>query len=240
MIPSLPFCLHAERSAFGALSYPGCIAELTECVFAAHSKCAEIDKLIPELMGVSQAVLQNVIFCHQEESNWILGEPKVLKDKFDAIFASTRYSKALEQVKKTQAELKMELKDLERDEAQQKEIKRHAHQFKHELKKCETDRTTSLSKKKELEIDIASCQKRLDKCHDGLKQYREHDEYVKESKQKIATWVQEKDKMHSKLKCYMSESTEELKTQKRQHEKALQDSDSAMRKHRDEVRPLLT
>ena len=110
------------RSGALLARYPGCIAELTECVFAPHSKCAEIDKLIPELMGVSQAVLQNVIFCHQEESNWILGEPKVLKDKFDAIFASTRYSKALEQVKKTQAELKLELKDFEKDEAQQKEI----------------------------------------------------------------------------------------------------------------------
>ena len=60
-----------------------------------RSKCAEVDKIVPELMGVSSAVLQNVIFCHQEESNWILGEPKILKDKFDAIFASTRYSKAL-------------------------------------------------------------------------------------------------------------------------------------------------
>ena len=78
------------------------------------SKCAEIDKLTPELMCVSQAVLQNVIFCHQEESNWILGEPKVLKDKFDAIFASTRYSKALEQVKKTQTELKSTIQEYQR------------------------------------------------------------------------------------------------------------------------------
>ena len=203
------------------------------------NKCAEIDKLIPGLMGVSQAVLQNVIFCHQEESNWILGEPKVLKDKFDAIFASTRYSKALEQVKKTQAELKLELKDFEKDEAQQKEIKRHAHEFKHNLKRRETDRIDTESKKKDLETEIANCQKRLDKCHDGLKQYREHDEYVKESKQKIATWVQERDKVDGKIKHYLEESTEELKTQKRQHEKELQDNYSAMRKYRDEVRPLL-
>ena len=26
--------------------------------------------LVPEVMGVSKAVLENVIFCHQEESNW--------------------------------------------------------------------------------------------------------------------------------------------------------------------------
>jgi hypothetical protein len=59
-----------------------------------------MDALVPTLMGVSPAVLEHVIFCHQEESNWVLGEPKVLKERFDAIFASTRYSKALEEIKK--------------------------------------------------------------------------------------------------------------------------------------------
>ena len=33
-------------------------------------KCADIDKQIPELMGVSKAILESVIFCHQEESTW--------------------------------------------------------------------------------------------------------------------------------------------------------------------------
>ena len=40
-----------------------------------------------------QAVLENVIFVHQEESNWPLAEGKVLKDKFDDIFAATKYTK---------------------------------------------------------------------------------------------------------------------------------------------------
>ena len=30
---------------------------------------------------------------HQEESNWPLSEGKVLKDKFDDIFAATKYTK---------------------------------------------------------------------------------------------------------------------------------------------------
>ncbi|KAJ1493628.1 AAA domain-containing protein [Baffinella frigidus] len=57
-------------------------------------RCLDMDNIVPSLMGVSKAVLENVIFCHQEESNWVLGEPKILKDKFDNIFASSRYSKA--------------------------------------------------------------------------------------------------------------------------------------------------
>lgn len=64
------------------------------------SKCTETDREMVSLLGVSKAVLENVIFCHQEDSNWPLGEGKALKEKFDDIFASTRYVKALEQIRK--------------------------------------------------------------------------------------------------------------------------------------------
>ncbi|PNH09406.1 DNA repair protein RAD50, partial [Tetrabaena socialis] len=56
-------------------------------------RCADLDRIVPPLMGVSKAVLENVIFVHQEESNWPLAEGKVLKDKFDDIFAATKYTK---------------------------------------------------------------------------------------------------------------------------------------------------
>jgi DNA repair protein RAD50 len=41
-----------------------------------------------EYMGVSKAVLENVIFCHQEDINWPLSDTKELKEKFDNIFES--------------------------------------------------------------------------------------------------------------------------------------------------------
>ncbi|KAM6494341.1 AAA domain containing protein [Amanita muscaria] len=63
------------------------------------TKCAEMDAEIPQLLGVSKAVLENVIFCHQEESYWPLAEPSVLKKKFDEIFEATRYTKALDSIK---------------------------------------------------------------------------------------------------------------------------------------------
>jgi DNA repair protein RAD50 len=54
------------------------------------TKCADLDTEIPRLLGVSKAILDNVIFCHQEESNWPLSEPATLKKKFDDIFEATR------------------------------------------------------------------------------------------------------------------------------------------------------
>ncbi|KAG1658953.1 hypothetical protein FOA52_010050 [Chlamydomonas sp. UWO 241] len=82
-------------------------------------RCADIDKMVPSLMGVSKAVLENVIFVHQEESNWPLAEGRVLKDKFDDIFSATKYTKALEALRKLKSEkvgdikvMKMQLETL--------------------------------------------------------------------------------------------------------------------------------
>lgn len=49
-----------------------------------------MDIEIPQLLGVSKAVLDNVIFCHQEDSYWPFSEPSYLKKKFDEIFEATR------------------------------------------------------------------------------------------------------------------------------------------------------
>lgn len=40
-----------------------------------------------------QAILENVIFVHQEDSNWPLSDGQTLKKKFDDIFAATKYTK---------------------------------------------------------------------------------------------------------------------------------------------------
>lgn len=48
--------------------------------------CAEMEKKIPQLLGVSSAVLENVIFCHQEESLWPFGDNAKLKIIFDDLF----------------------------------------------------------------------------------------------------------------------------------------------------------
>ena len=74
-------------------------------------RCADLDKEIPELMGVSKPILENVIFCHQEDSNWPLSDAATLKKKFDEIFAATRYTKALEAIKKEKKERSQEVKE---------------------------------------------------------------------------------------------------------------------------------
>ena len=71
------------------------------------TRTAELDEMVPLKLGVAPAILENVIFCHQDESMWPMSEPSTLKKKFDEIFEAMKYTKAidnLKQVKKKQQE----------------------------------------------------------------------------------------------------------------------------------------
>jgi len=63
------------------------------------NKLADLDVEVPLLLGTSAAVLENVVFCHQEDGAWPLGDPSVVKKKLDGIFSSSKFVKALEGLK---------------------------------------------------------------------------------------------------------------------------------------------
>ncbi|KAF9731038.1 hypothetical protein PMIN01_10996 [Paraphaeosphaeria minitans] len=63
------------------------------------SRVAELDQIVPQYLGVSKSILENVIFCHQEDSLWPMSEPAPLKKKFDSIFEADKYTKAIENIK---------------------------------------------------------------------------------------------------------------------------------------------
>ena len=95
--------------------------------------CSEMDKTIPIMLGVSKAVLDNVVFCHQEDSSWPLQEGAVLKAKFDAIFDSTKYAKALEAIKETKKRYSNKVKDLKAELNLLQGHKHAANNFRREL-----------------------------------------------------------------------------------------------------------
>lgn len=79
---------------------------------AVSSRCADLDTLMPQYLGVSRAVLDYVIFCHQDESLWPLSEPSVLKKKFDEIFEALKYTKAIDNIKQLIKKQNIELGQL--------------------------------------------------------------------------------------------------------------------------------
>ncbi|KAL2756579.1 hypothetical protein ACRALDRAFT_2103538 [Sodiomyces alcalophilus JCM 7366] len=84
------------------------------------TRVAQMDDLIPKELGVSTAILDYVIFCHQDESLWPMSEPAALKKQFDQIFEAMRYTKAIENLKVLRKKQGEELAKLKIHEQQDK------------------------------------------------------------------------------------------------------------------------
>ncbi|KAI9892752.1 MAG: DNA repair protein rad50 [Vezdaea aestivalis] len=87
---------------------------------AISSRVAELDQMMPQYLGVSKAVLDSVIFCHQDDSLWPMSEPSVLKKKFDEIFEALKYTKAIDNIKVLRKKQNEELGKLKVEENQYK------------------------------------------------------------------------------------------------------------------------
>lgn len=99
-------------------------------------KCSELDRQIPNLLGVSKAILEHVVFCHQEDSSWPLQEGAILKKRFDDIFDSTKYVKALEAIKDNK---KRYMNIVKEHKIQLSELNGHKHaamNYRNELEEC--------------------------------------------------------------------------------------------------------
>ncbi|KAI9932883.1 DNA repair protein rad50 [Aspergillus wentii] len=97
---------------------------------AISSRVAELDQIMPQYLGVSKAVLDSVIFCHQDESLWPMSEPSVLKKKFDEIFEAMKYTKAIDNIKTLRKKQNEEL-------AKYKIMEQHAKEDKEKADRAE-------------------------------------------------------------------------------------------------------
>ncbi|EEY21117.1 DNA repair protein RAD50 [Verticillium alfalfae VaMs.102] len=84
------------------------------------TRVAQMDEAVPALLGVSTAILDYVIFCHQDESLWPMSEPGALKKQFDQIFEAMRYTKAIDNLKVLRKKQGEELARLKIHESQDK------------------------------------------------------------------------------------------------------------------------
>lgn len=143
-------------------------------------RCAEIDSLVPQLLGVSRAILENVIFVHQEDSNWPLADVRTLKDKFDDIFAATKYTKASEELRKTRIKQEQEVKEMRLEINTLKSYRSQAMKLRETVKNGQ-------ARSKVLEDEIAALKMDIDNCDIELDRLKSTAQKFQDSTSKIAT-----------------------------------------------------
>lgn len=103
------------------------------------AKCADINFEMARLLGVSDPILNYVLFCHQEDSNWPLDEGSKVKQKFDEIFAAAKFNDALKHIKEVRAMHMTKLRDNTKDLEHYRENKQVANEKSKDLKKLHSN-----------------------------------------------------------------------------------------------------
>ncbi|KAK4435834.1 DNA repair protein [Sesamum alatum] len=132
-------------------------------------RCADMDREIPALMGVSKAILENVIFVHQDEANWPLQDPSTLKKKFDDIFSATRYTKALEVIKKLHKDQGQEIKAYKLKMEHLQTLKDAAFKLRQSIAQDQEKTETLNSQIQELDIKIQDMDREINQTELVLK-----------------------------------------------------------------------
>nr|POE80044.1 dna repair protein rad50 [Quercus suber] len=118
------------------------------------SRVAEIDKMMPFYLGVSKAILDSVIFCHQDESLWPMSEPSALKKRFDEIFEALKYTKAIDNIKVMAKQQKTNLLLYQKDEENTRVNKDRADKMEKQMRKLDDEISTLRERSDELSVKI--------------------------------------------------------------------------------------
>eukprot|EP01022_Parablepharisma_sp_SALTPOND_P005113 TRINITY_DN1216_c1_g1_i4.p1 TRINITY_DN1216_c1_g1~~TRINITY_DN1216_c1_g1_i4.p1 ORF type:complete len:1142 (+),score=175.87 TRINITY_DN1216_c1_g1_i4:8199-11624(+) len=142
------------------------------------NSCIDMDSQMAKLFGVSKAVLQNVIFCHQEETLWPFADQAHLKKIFDEIFDTEKYTKILMELRQEAKNYKMQKRLL----ATEFEIRSKDYQiYKGIIKTLEESR----EKYKNIEKSASDLAAELEEKNSSLKEYEAKEQKSQELDKEI-------------------------------------------------------
>uniref|UniRef100_A0A7N1A2Q4 DNA repair protein RAD50 n=1 Tax=Kalanchoe fedtschenkoi TaxID=63787 RepID=A0A7N1A2Q4_KALFE len=174
-------------------------------------RCADMDREVPALMGVSKAILENVIFVHQDEANWPLQDSSTLKKKFDDIFSATRYTKALEVIKKLHKDQAQEIKLLKLKLENLQNLKDAAYKLRESIAQ-DKEKTESLKiQMKDLEGNIDCVDAKISQIEAALKDLRKIQDQISFKTAVRSTLFKEQQKQYMALSEENEDTDEELK-----------------------------
>ena len=170
-------------------------------------------------LGVSKAVLTNVIFCHQEDSHWPLSEAKVLKEKFDQIFGSAGYVKALKKIKEIRKEHMKNIDLLKKDKIYFEEIISQFRKLTGNLSKKKAEQDERDRTLKRLQKEFEPVESRLDEINSKNQEIATIASAIARLNGNIDSEKDTLQKFEAKIKDPFEGTLEELRETVEEHEK---------------------
>ncbi|XP_077865420.1 DNA repair protein RAD50.L-like [Saccoglossus kowalevskii] len=199
------------------------------------SKCADLNFEMIGCLGVSKAVLNNVIFCHQEEANWPLSESKALKTKFDEIFAATRYIKTLDHIRKFKQEQLGSIREYQAEIKYLKQNKEKATEIKDNISKAEARLAATTE-------TVNKIKEQLEPVKNKLEDIAQKEGSIYELEKKVENLESGKEQMdrnqrelEAKIEHFFEGPTEELRRLHHEHHTRMQTKEDNLHRAQKEL-----
>ncbi|VWU49134.1 AAA domain containing protein, putative [Hepatocystis sp. ex Piliocolobus tephrosceles] len=124
------------------------------------NKCIDINTHIPLLMGISKALLENVILCNHDENLWLFSESTKVKKKFDEIFGDDNFSKIIEGLNKCRKSINEIIK---KKELELLNLKNNYEKKKNMVTEIESNKKQIEIEKKQIQLEQEDIYKKSNK-----------------------------------------------------------------------------
>ncbi|XP_019497706.1 PREDICTED: DNA repair protein RAD50 [Hipposideros armiger] len=209
-----------------SLKLPSCFTGLKHGEkVSLSSKCAEIDREMISSLGVSKSVLNNVIFCHQEDSNWPLSEGKALKQKFDDIFSATRYIKALETLRQVRQTQGQKVKECQTELKYLKQNKEKACEIRDQITSKEAQLRSSKEIVKSYENELDPLKNRLKEIEQNLSKVMKLDNEIKALESRKKQMEKDNSELEQKMEKVFQGSDEQLNDLYHNHQRTIREKE---------------
>ncbi|NXF06396.1 RAD50 protein, partial [Smithornis capensis] len=192
------------------------------------SKCAEVDREMISALGVSKSVLNNVIFCHQEESNWPLSEGKALKQKFDEIFSATRYIKALESLRQVRLKQSLKVRECQTELKYLKQNKEKAQEIQDHLSNREAQLAASKENVKSIESQLEPLKSSLAAVELNLTKVMRLDNDVKALESRRQQMEKDNQDLQQKMEKVFQGTDEQLRDRYQNHKRIVKEKEKRL------------
>lgn len=199
------------------------------------SKCAEMDREMISALGVSKAVLNNVIFCHQEDSNWPLSEGKALKQKFDEIFSATRYIKALDSLRQVRLKQSQNVREYQVELKYLKQNKEKAQEIQQQLTEKETQLAVSKENVQSIENKIAPIEDRLSEIDKNLGKVMKLDMDIKSLESRKQQMEEDNRDLEEKMEQVFQGTDDQLRDKYNNHQRVVNEKERLLSDRQHEV-----
>ena len=163
------------------------------------SKCADINSDMLSALGVSKPILNYVIFCHQEDSNWPLDVGSKVKERFDEIFNSVKYKNCLKMVKDVRKK-EMDEAKLEKNNAlHYKSDKEYADQKRNEMRKKQKEATKLEQNAERISDELKPLREKLLQVQEEEKGFSENQRLLAEAETSLAHCRKERQSLERQM-----------------------------------------